>query len=82
MHAADRMKTLLIRGNDEPPRELRDIIEAGSTQVDERTEMSPAARDAADRVVIWNGRQLAFDDRRLRWPEDRDELVLLFQTGG
>jgi hypothetical protein len=76
------MKTLLIRGNDEPPSELRDIIEAGSTEVDERTEMSPAARHAADRVVVWNGKQLVLDDRRLRWPEDRDELRLLFQTGG
>jgi hypothetical protein len=82
MHIAHRMKTLLIRGNDEPPDELRAIIEAGSTELEERTEMSPAARDGADRVVVWNGRQLMLDDRRLRWPEDRDELRLLFQTAG
>jgi hypothetical protein len=82
MHVVGAMKTLLIRGNEEPPRELREIIEAGSTEVEERTEMSQAARQAADRVVIWNGKQVVLDDRRLQWPEDRDELRMLFQSGG
>jgi hypothetical protein len=76
------MKTLLIRDAAEPPRELRDLVRAGSTEVAEirRDETPPTF--AADRVVIWDGREVTIEDRRLRWPEDEDELRLLFQTGG
>lgn len=75
------MKTLLIRGTHEPPGELRQIVESGSTEVAEVARAEEAPRDA-DRIVEWNGRELVMDDRRLRWPEDEDELRLLFQTTG
>jgi hypothetical protein len=76
------MKTLLIRDGNEPPGELRDLVQAGSTEYDEinRADVPPSIR--ADRVVVWNGREVTLDDRRLRWPEDEDELRVLFQTGG
>jgi hypothetical protein len=76
------MKTVLIRGTAAPPRELREIVEGGSTELAEvmgRDEIR--ARDA-DRVVEWNGRALRVGDRWLQWPEDEDELKMLFQTGG
>jgi hypothetical protein len=76
------MKTLLIRGAHEPPHALRDIIEGGSTEVAEVARADQTASRDADRIVEWNGRELVFEDRRLRWPEDEDELRLLFQTGG
>ena len=76
------MKTLLIRGDEEPPRALRDIVNAGSTEVSEVREADRMATDHADRVVIWNGRHLEVDNRRLRWPEDEDELRLYFQSAG
>jgi hypothetical protein len=76
------MKTLLIRGSHPPPPEVREIVEGGSTEVAEVARADDASAHDADRVVEWNGRELLFEDRRLRWPEDEDELRLLFQTGG
>jgi hypothetical protein len=76
------MKTLLIRGTHEPPGELRDIVVRGSTEVAEVARADDAPARDVDRVVEWTGRELVVDDRRLRWPEDEDELRLLFQTGG
>ena len=76
------MKTLLIRGNDEPPRELREIVAAGSTEVSERPRADEAERRDADRVIVWSRGEIVIDDRRLRWPEDRDEVRMLLQTGG
>lgn len=76
------MKTLLICGTHEPPGELRQIVESGSTEVAEAARPEQAAMRDADRVVEWNGRELVVENRRLRWPEDEDELRLLFQTGG
>ncbi len=76
------MRTLLIRGAHEPPVDLREIVEAGSTEVAEVAQAEEALRRDADRVVEWNGHELLFENRRLRWPEDEDELRMLFQTGG
>ena len=76
------MKTLFVRGDIDPPPELREIVQAGSTEVDEiRGAAGPRAHDA-DRVVTWTGTTVTVDDRRLRWPDDEDELKLLLQTGG
>ena len=82
MHVRHRMKTLLIRSGGPPPRALRDIVSGGSTELTEVTSADAGRRVAADRVVEWNGRELLFEDRRLRWPEDEDELRMLFETGG
>ena len=80
--AYDRgMKTVLICGTHQPPNELRDIVERGSTEFIQVSSANDAPRDV-DRIVEWNGRELVFEDRRLRWPEDEDEVRLLFQTGG
>ena len=76
------MKTLLIRGTHEPPGELREIVKGGSTELAEVARADEAAMRDVDRIVEWNGRELVMEDRRLRWPEDEDELRLLFQTGG
>ena len=76
------MRTLLIHDADEPPREVRDIVRGGSTQVDEVTHADASARRKADRVVVWKDNAVIVDDRQLRWPDDRDELVMLFETGG
>jgi len=76
------MKTLLIRGSLEPPHEVREIVERGSTEVAEVARAGDDIRRDADRVVEWNGREVIFDNRRLRWPEDEDELRMLFDTGG
>ena len=76
------MKTLLIRAGTAPPPALRRIVEAGSTEVAEVASRSDARAQSADRLVEWTGRDLIVDDRRLRWPEDEDELKMLFQTGG
>jgi hypothetical protein len=77
------MKTLLVRGDDEPPPELRAIVHNGSTEVDEiRGGYEAWQRQTADRVVIWNGRDVIVDGRGLRWPDDLDELKLLLETGG
>jgi hypothetical protein len=79
MHAAVDMRTVLIRGGDEPPSELRHIVETGSTEVLEVADDDGRATRDADRIVIWNGHDVIVEDRRLRWPEDEDELRLLFQ---
>jgi hypothetical protein len=77
------MKTLLVRGDAEPPHELRAIVQHGSTEVDEIRGGDEAwQRQSADRVVIWNGREVIVDGRGLRWPDDVDELKLLLETGG
>jgi hypothetical protein len=68
------MRTVLIRGGDEPPSELRHIVGAGSTEVLEVSGDDGRATQDADRVVIWNGQDVIVEDRRLRWPEDEDEL--------
>jgi hypothetical protein len=75
------MKTLLIHGPDAPPPGLRRIVEDGSTEVEAGRRDEASAR-AADRVVEWTGRELVVDGRRLRWPDDEDEIRMLFQTGG
>ena len=76
------MKTLLIRGSNPPPAPVRDIIKGGSTEVVEVARAEDVSRTDADRIVEWNGREVIFGDRRLRWPEDEDELRLLFETAG
>ena len=76
------MKTLLVRGDSDPPRELREMIQAGSTEVDEVRGVRDPWQRGADRVVIWNGRDVIVDDRRLRWPDDLDVVRMLLQTGG
>ena len=76
------MKTLLVRGTHEPPGELRDIVAGGSTEVAEVARADDVTTGDVDRIVEWNGRELVVEDRRLRWPEDEDELRMLFQTGG
>jgi hypothetical protein len=81
MHFHHRMKTLLVRGETEPPAALRDLVRAGSTEVKE-VRSDAGARPYADRVVVWTGSTVVVDDRRLRWPDDLDELRLLFQTSG
>lgn len=76
------MKTLLIRGSYEPPQEVREIVERGSTEVAEVAGAGDEIRRDADRVVEWNGHEVLFENRRLRWPDDEDELRMLFDTGG
>ena len=85
------MKTLLIRGGGEPPAEVREIVQAGSTEVREMDELRPDAAAEADRVVIWREGQVevrgAGDAEgaaadRLNWPQDEDKLRLFFQTSG
>ena len=76
------MKTILVRGDSEPPRELREIVHNGSTEVDEVRGGAEPWQQGADRVVIWNGTNVIVDDRRLRWPEDVDELRVLLNTAG
>lgn len=61
------MKTLLIRGESEPPAEVRQIVRAGSTSVDEVSakELSTfVSRQGfgVDRVVVW----AAPDDQAVR----------------
>src|SRR5918993_891362 len=73
-----RMRTLLIRGSHEPPDGLRRIVEGGSTEVAEVARREDA-RGHVDRIVEWNGREVLLEDRRLRWPEDEDELRMLFE---
>jgi hypothetical protein len=75
------MKTLLIRGVEPPPTAVREIINAGSTEVTEVNEGTEAA-GYVDRIVEWTGRELLIGDRRLRWPDDENELRMYFETGG
>jgi hypothetical protein len=76
------MKTVLIRGTAALPRELREIVEGGSTELAEVTGRDDVRARDADRLIEWNGRALLVGDRWLQWPEDEDELKMLFQTGG
>jgi hypothetical protein len=76
------MKTVLIRGTAALPRELREIVEGGSTELAEVTGRDGVRARDADRLIEWNGRALLVGDRWLQWPEDEDELKMLFQTGG
>jgi hypothetical protein len=81
MHFRHRMKTLLVRGEHDPPAALVDLVRAGSTEVKE-VRADVGTRPYADRVVVWTGSSVVVDERRLRWPDDLDELRLLFQTAG
>jgi hypothetical protein len=61
------MKTLLIRGDSDPPPEVRQIVTSGSTSVDEvstRDLSTFVSREGfgVDRVVVW----AAPDDRAVR----------------
>lgn len=61
------MRTLLIRGESEPPPEVRHIVASGSTSVDEVSTRDLAtfvSREGfgVDRVVVW----AAPDDRAVR----------------
>ena len=61
------MKTLLIRGDSDPPAEVRRIVASGSTSVDEvstRDLSTFVSREGfgVDRVVVW----AAPDDRAVR----------------
>jgi hypothetical protein len=76
------MKTLLIRGTDEPPEDFRELVRAGSTDVAEVTSDDGGPRTEADRIVIWNHGTVIVDERAWHWPDDRDELTALFQSGG
>jgi hypothetical protein len=83
------MRTLLI-SDGEPPREVREIVEAGSTEVQEMDELRSDAAATVDRVVIWRAGEVEVRGSgdasgaaasRLKWPEDEDKLRLFFQTG-
>ena len=117
------MKTLLIHGDSDPPPELREIVRAGSTAVDEismkeLTTFVSRQGFGVDRIVVWAAptdqqvRTLASTyaatessadrgrlvyvtpadcqgapsgvggDRCLSWPEDKDEVRMLFMTAG
>jgi hypothetical protein len=83
------MKTLLIRSAGEPPSEVRDIVRAGSTELQEMDELRPEAAVQADRVVIWRDGEVEVRggadvqgtaSSLLKWPQDEDKLRLYFQT--
>jgi hypothetical protein len=77
------MRTLLLSRTEAPiPVALRHIIEAGSTVVEEVRSPDDATNTAADRVLSWEPGLLHIGDRRLRWPDDEDEIRLLLQSGG
>jgi hypothetical protein len=61
---------------------LRQIIEAGRTAVEEVRSPDDATNTATDRVLAWEPGLLRIGDRKLRWPDDEDEIRLLLQTGG
>ena len=86
------MKTLLIQGHGAVPRQVREIVQAGST---ERKEIrADEERDAttleADRIVFWDEGDIEVRaphnqqdaGAKLRWPQDEDKLRMFFQTGG
>ena len=83
------MKTLLIRGDGEPPSEVRDIVRAGSTELREMDELKAEAAAEADRVVIWRSGEVEVRGGAdvqgtagscLKWPDEEDKLRLYFQT--
>lgn len=83
------MKTLLIREGGEPPAEVREIVQAGSTEVCEANKLEVEAAAQVDRVVIWREGEVevcgpgdvggAAADH-LKWPQDEDKLRMYFQT--
>ena len=75
------MRILLVEAAGRPPETLREIVKSGSTELQE-TATLPRHVEDADRVVIWNGDHVMVDSTRLRWPDDEDELRLLFQSAG
>jgi hypothetical protein len=85
------MKTLLIRSEGEPPATVRDIVQAGSTEVREMDELKPEAAAEADRVVIWRSGEIEVRGgadvdgtagSRLKWPQEEEKLRMFFQTAG
>ena len=77
------MRTLLLSRTESPmPPALRQIIDAGSTVVEEVRSAEDALDPANDRVLAWEPGVLRIGDRSLRWPDDEDEIRLLLQTGG
>ena len=77
------MRTLLVSRTEAPvPAALREIIDAGSTIVEEVRSPDDATNTASDRVLSWEPGLLRIGARRLRWPDDEDEIRLLLQSGG
>jgi hypothetical protein len=83
------MKTLLIRSEGEPPPTVRDIVQAGSTEVREMDELKPEAAAEADRVVIWRSGEIEVRGGAdvdgtagscLKWPQEEEKLRMFFQT--
>jgi hypothetical protein len=83
------MKTLLIRSEGEPPSEVREIVRAGSTEIQEMDELRPEIAAQADRVVIWRPGEVEVRGGAdvqgtaascLKWPQDEDKLRMYFQT--
>ena len=76
------MRTLLIQNDpdDAPPQDLYDIIRNGGTIVLVTEAPDEGFRACVDRVVEWNDPELKVDDRTLCWPEDADEVRLLFES--
>jgi hypothetical protein len=85
----ERMKTLLVRGEDPVPPKMRDIIRKGSTELKEvrADEERDATTLEADRVVVWRDGEIELrssnreSPTKLRWPQDEDKLRMFFQTG-
>jgi hypothetical protein len=86
------MKTLLIRGESDPPPELREIVRAGSTAVDEvsTAELSTfVSRQGfgVDRIVVWaaptdqQARSLATTYAATESGADRDRFVYVTPAG-
>jgi hypothetical protein len=76
------MHTVLILDSDAPlPAELREVIQAGSTSLQQIGRDAPRI-PMADRVLVWRGHALQLGDRGMRWPEDADEIRMVLQTGG
>ncbi len=77
------MRTMLVIQNETAvPAELRQIIDAGSTSVEQVPPGAVLRADATDRVLMWEPGLLRIGERRLRWPDDEDEIRLLLQTAG
>jgi hypothetical protein len=83
------MKTLLIHSDGEPPPKVREIVRAGSTELEEMDELRADAAAAADRVVIWRQGEVEVRGGAdvegtagscLKWPQEEDKLRLFFQT--
>ena len=72
---------LVVEGHSPVPAELREVIDAGSTSV-QQVEADARRIPAADRLLVWRGDELRLGERRMRWPEDAEEIRMLLQTGG